>query len=85
MSVSGIHNNDIYVSLYESFHTFHHVAGNADACTAKQTTLLILCGERILDLFFDILDGDKSLQMKIFVDDRQLFFSRLGKNLFCLF
>ena len=67
MSVSGIYNNNINISLHKSIYTSQHISCNANSSTAEQTSLLIFGSERIFDLFLDVLDGDKTLQVKIII------------------
>ena len=60
MSVSGIQHNNVYLSLYQSFHTIQNIGCDTYCSSAEQTALCVLCGQRIFDLFLDIFDGDKT-------------------------
>ena len=80
MTVSGIDNDYIYLRLYQRLHTIHHVLRDADSCTTEQTSLIILRGERILDLLLNILNRDQTLQIKVLVHNRKLLLAGLGEN-----
>lgn len=49
---------------------------------AQQAALLVLGGVGILGALFDVLDGDQAAQLKLIVDDGQLFDAVRGQNLF---
>ena len=61
MSVCGIHNDDIYMRVYKSIDTIHHVCGDTNCGTTQKTAVIVFCGKRVLDLLFNILDRDKTL------------------------
>ena len=58
MSMGGIQHDYVYLRLYQGVHTLQHIAGDTYACAAEQSSLRVLGGIRILDLLFNILDGD---------------------------
>ena len=60
MTVCGIDNDDIDMGSNQGIDTLHHVSGDTDTGTAEKTSLIILCRKRILDLFFNIFDGDQT-------------------------
>ena len=85
MSVCGVQYDYVHLGIYQGCNSFQHVCGNADCGTAEKSALCILCCQRIFDGLFNILDGDKTLQIVIGVNNGKLFLSCLGENLFCLF
>ena len=79
-----VENNYVYFCFHQGFHTIQDVCSDTYCRAAEQTSLCILCRERILDLFLNILDSNKTLEVKILVHDRKLLDTCLGKNLLCL-
>ena len=47
------------------------------AGTTQKTSLIVFCGKRVLDLLFNILDRDKTLQVEILIHDRKFLLSCL--------
>ena len=84
MSMCAIQYNNVYLCLYQCSGTLQHISRDTDRCAAEQTSLCILGRIRVLDLLFDIFNCNKTFQIEIVIYDRELLFSRLGKNFFCL-
>ena len=83
MSVCGIDNDHVYMGINQSLHTLQNVCCDTYGSTAQQTSLLVLCGQRIFDVLLDILDRDQTSQIEIIIHDRQFFFSGFCQDLFC--
>ena len=61
VSVRGVKNNNIDLCIYKSFCSFKNICCNSDCGTAEKSSVVILSGVRILDLFLDIFDRNESL------------------------
>ena len=85
MAMRGIDNDNIDMSLYQRIYTLQNVCCNTNSCTAQQTTMIVLGRQRVFDLFLNILDRDQTFEIEVLVNDRQLFFSCLGKDCLGLF
>ena len=81
MSVRRVHDDHVYLGVDKLLYTVDAVRRNTDRRAAEQTSLLIFRRQRILDLLFYIFDRNKSFQVKIFVYNRKLLFSRFRQNL----
>ena len=81
MSVSGIHHNNVHFCLYKLFHAFQAVCSNTDCRAAEQPALGVLRRQRVFNLFFNILDCDKTFQISFIIHDRKFFFSCFCKKL----
>lgn len=79
-----IDHNTVYLCVHQRIYAIHNIGRHAHSGSAEQTSLRILCRVRILNLFFNVLDGDEPCQIPFLINDRQLFLSGPGKNLFCL-
>ncbi len=84
MAVCGVEYDDIDLRINKCRYSVEAVCGNSYSCTAEESSLLILSGERILDLLLDILDGDESLEVEIIINDGELLLASLCKDLLCL-
>ena len=76
----GVYYDHVHMSAYQSVYPLHHVSRDADTCAAQKAPLLVLGGEWIFDLLFNVLDGDKSLQVEVVIHNGQLLFSCLAQN-----
>ena len=85
MSVCRVQNNDIDMCIYQLLCTIQNVCCDTKCSTAQQTAFGVFGRERILDLFFNILDRDQSFEIEVIIHDRQFLFSCFCKDLFCLF
>ena len=63
MPVRTVKHNDIDLCRHKRLHAVKHIRRDADARAAQQPSLRILCGERILDRLFNVLDCDQSLRL----------------------
>ena len=84
MTVSGVKHNYVNVCLHQSLYAVENICGDAECSSTEQTTLCILCRQRILDLLLNILDRDQTLEVEIIIDDRQFLNSCLCKDALCL-
>ena len=78
--MSGVQYNYIHMSLHQSVHTVQNVRCDTDSCAAEQTSLSVLCGQRIFDLLLNIFDGDETLQVKIIINDGKLLLAGFGQD-----
>ena len=58
--VCRVQNNDIDMCIYQLLCTIQNVCCDTKCSTAQQTAFGVFGRERILDLFFNILDRDQS-------------------------
>ena len=72
MAVGGVQNQGVNTCVDESLCTLKNVLGNADGGGAEQSALGVLGGIRILLGFFDVLDGDQTLQIAVFIHQGEL-------------
>ena len=82
--MSGIQNNNVYVSFYQSIHTIQNIGSDTYCSSAEQTTLCVLCRQGIFDLFFNIFDSDQTTKVEIIIHDRKFFLSCFCQDLLCL-
>ena len=61
MAVGGIQNHHVDLGLNQSFNTIQHVGRDAHRRAAEQASLLVLGGQRVLDLLLNIFNGDQAL------------------------
>ena len=85
MSVCTVKNNYINLGFNKCCHSVKYICCNTDTGTAEQSALFILCCKRIFDRLFNILNCNKTFQIKIVIHDRKLFFSCLCQNCLCFF
>ena len=83
MTVSGIQCKYIYLCIDKSTCSFENILCHADSSAAEQSALCISCRIRILYSFFDILYSDKTLEVTLVVNERQLFDLMLHEYLLC--
>ena len=57
----------------KGFHSFVDVVGDADGGSGEEAAACISGGIRVLNGFFDILNGDQTHEMVAVVDKRQFF------------
>ena len=60
MAMSRINNNNVNICLYKCVYTSQDIGCDTNCCTAEKTSLCIFGCQRIFDLFFNVLDGDKT-------------------------
>ena len=82
--MSCINNDHIHLGFYQCIYTVQNVSCYTYTGTAQQSSLLVFGRIWIFDLFFNILDGDQSAEISIFIYNRKFFFSGSGKDLLCL-
>ncbi len=63
----------------------HKVAGGADGSAHAQPALIVLAGVGVFELLLDVLDGDETFELVLFVDHEQLFHAMLVQNQLGLF
>ena len=80
MTMGGIQDNHIHLGLYQSRHTLQHIGCDTHGRAAEQSSLSVLCGQRVLNLLLNILDGNESFQVKIVIYYRQLLNPGLCQN-----
>ncbi len=84
MPVCTVKHDNIDLCRDKRLHALKHICGDADTCAAQQSSLLIFCGERILDRLFNVLDCDESLEIIVVIYYRKFFFSRIREHFLCL-
>ena len=70
---------------FRSSGTRSRIIAHADRRAHAQPAELVLAGVRVLDLLFDVLDGDETAQAVILVHDQELFDLVLLEDLHGLF
>ena len=85
MSVSGIDHDHVYIGFHKRVNTGEYIGCDSHSGSAEQAALSVFCGQRIFDLFLNILDRDKSFQIAFIIYDRELLFSCFRQNLLGLF
>ena len=60
VSVRRVENNNIDLCIYKGFRSLKNICCDSDCSTAEKSSVVILCGVRILDLFLDIFDRNES-------------------------
>ena len=81
MSVSGIHNNDVYLGLYEGFHTLQYMLAVIPTPAPQRSRPCSSFAESGYLICFSIsLIVISPFRLKVFIDDRKLLYSCLGKN-----
>ena len=85
MTVCRVQNQNVYLCIDQCVCPFQNICGNANSCTAEQTTLFISCRVRELYCLFNVLDGNQALEIAVFINQRQLFNLVLAENLLCFF
>ena len=81
----GIQNQYIYMRIHQCFCSLQYVGSNTNTGTTQKTSLCILCCQRVFNLFFNIFDRNKTLQIEIFINNRKFLLASLAKNHFCFF
>ena len=85
MAVGTVYHHHVHVGCHQSFDALHHVGSKSHAGAAQQPALGILCGQGILDLLFNVLDGDQAAQVEVFIHDGKLFLAGSAQDGFRLF
>ena len=76
-----IDNDNINMCLNKCIYTVKNICCNTNTCTAEQTSLSILCRQRILDLLLNILDCDQTLEVEVIINNRKFLFAGLTEDL----
>ena len=59
--MGAVYYNTVHMGFYQSRRSLKEIGGNAQSRSTEKTSLGILCGIRVFDLLFYILDSDKAL------------------------
>ena len=73
MTVCRVQHQNVYLRIHQSMRTLQHICSDADGSAAEQAALFVTGRVRELYCLFDILDGDKTLEIAFAVYQRQLF------------
>ena len=84
MAVCGVKHQHVRLSLEQCACTVEHIGGYADSSAAKQSAAGISCGVGVLYALFNVLDGDESLEVAVFIDQRKLLYLVLPEYLLSL-
>ena len=60
LAKARVENNNIDLCIYKGFRSLKNICCDSDCSTAEKSSVVILCGVRILDLFLDIFDRNES-------------------------
>ena len=85
MSVRRIQYEKICACVQQRARAVQYICGYADGRSAQQSTAAVLCGIWIFFRFKDILDGDQSAELAIFIDQRKFFNFVMTKYVLRLF
>ena len=60
MSVSGIDHDHVYIGFHKRVNTGEYIGCDSHSGSAEQAALSVFCGQRIFDLFLNILDRNQA-------------------------
>ena len=72
MAVGCIDHDKVHPGRLKPRHTIYRLRPHPDRRTHAKAAMSVLASVGVHDAFFDILDGNKPLELKVLVDDRQL-------------
>ena len=78
--MSGIKHYTVDFCVNQCSRSVHIIAGTADCRADKQSAVFIFCGIGVLNCFFDVLNGNKTLKTELLVHDGKFFDAMLAEN-----
>ncbi len=84
MSVSRIYNYEVDLAINKRRHSVHYVCCHAHCRAGKKSAAAVLCAVRIFDSLLYIFYCDKSFEITLLIDKRQLLYSALCQYLLSL-
>ena len=85
MAVGGVHHQQIHLGLHQFRRALQVIARGSQGRAHAQAPLLVFAGVRILDLFLNILYGNKSSQIIVLIDHQKFFHAVLVEYLLGFF